>query len=118
MISVIGIKRHHPVLLLGFPLLQDLTKLSLDLEEIDGTRILHLIDNFTRFSVAGRVKSKDSSEIISVIFKLWIAYFGPPSYFLSDNGREFDNEHFRDMAQNLNIIVLPTAAQSPWSNGI
>ena len=38
--------------------------------------------------------------------------------FFSDNGREFDNEQFRDMAHNMNIIVRPTAAQSPWSNGI
>ena len=112
-------KKAPPRPVVGFSLAKRFNEtVSLDLKEIDGTRILHLIDNFTRFSVAGRVKSKDSSEIISVIFKLWIAYFGPPSYFLSDNGREFDNEHFRDMAQNLNIIVLPTAAQSPWSNGI
>ena len=38
--------------------------------------------------------------------------------FLTDYGREFDNENFRDMAQNLNIIVRTTAAESPWSNGL
>ena len=28
------------------------------------------------------------------------------------------NQFFRDMAQNLNIIVRSTAAQSPWSQGL
>ncbi len=38
--------------------------------------------------------------------------------FLTDNGREFDNQFFQDMAQNLNIVARTTTAQSPWSNGL
>ena len=91
---------------------------SMDLKEIKGIKILHLVDNFTRFSVASKVNSKESLEIISVIFKIWIAYFGPPLNFLTDNGGEFNNESFREMAQNLKVIVRTTAAQSPWSNGL
>ena len=37
---------------------------------------------------------------------------------MTDNGREFNNQSFRDMAQNLNIVVRTTAAESPWSNGL
>ena len=40
------------------------------------------------------------------------------TFFLSDNGREFDNKEFQDMAQNLNVVVRTTAAQSPWHNGL
>ena len=36
----------------------------------------------------------------------------------SDNRREFNNQSFRDMAKNLNIVVNTTAAESPRSNGL
>ena len=62
--------------------------------------------------------NKESKEIITKVLRFWVSYFGAPDIFLTDNGREFDNEEFRDMAQNLNIVVKTTAAQSPWSNGL
>ena len=103
----------------GFPLASRFNEVvSMDLKDIAGVKIIHLIDNFSRYSAALRVNSKDSEEVINAIFKVWIAYFGAPEQFLSDNGGEFDNEKFRDSAQNLNIIVKTTPAQSPWSNGI
>ena len=91
---------------------------SMDIKEIESNKVLHMIDHGTRYSVAVRLHSKESSEILRAIFKHWIAYFGTPGSFLTDNGREFNNQLFRDMAQNLNIIVRTTAAQSPWSNGL
>ena len=41
-----------------------------------------------------------------------------PECFLTDNGREFNNSEFRDIAQYMNSIVKTTAAQGPWSNGL
>ena len=90
----------------------------MDIKEIKGVKVLHLIDHFTRYSVASKIKSKESSDILNVVLRCWIAYFGAPSAFLSDNGREFNNENFRDFAQNMNVIVRTTAAESPWSNGL
>ncbi|PIK39346.1 hypothetical protein BSL78_23810 [Apostichopus japonicus] len=43
---------------------------------------------------------------------------GAPKKFLSDNGGEFANEEFRDMAENLNIEIWNTAGYSPWQNGL
>ena len=91
---------------------------SMDIKEIDSIKVLHMIDHATRYSVAVKLSSKESAEILKVVFKFWIAYFGTPDAFLTDNGREFNNQSFRDMAQNLNIVVRTTAAQSPWSNGL
>lgn len=51
-------------------------------------------------------------RIFSVVFINWISYFGPPKLFLTENGNEFENENFRDMTQNLNIILKTTAAES------
>ena len=90
----------------------------MDLKDIKEHKILHLIDLATKYSVAVKIPNKESTTIIKVIFMYWIAYFGAPKNFLSDNGREFDNQDFRDMCQNLNVIVRITAAQSPWSNGV
>ena len=44
--------------------------------------------------------------------------FDPPKKFLSDNGGEFANELFLELAESLNIRVLNTVAESPWSNGL
>ena len=47
---------------------------------------------------------------------MWIAYFGTPLKFLSDNGGEFGNDVFREMNEKLNVQTLITAAESPFSN--
>jgi transposase InsO family protein len=91
---------------------------AMDIKEILGHKVLHMIDHGTRYSVAARISNKESKTIIETIFRYWISYFGSPKNLLTDNGREFNNESFRDMAQNMNIIVHTTAAESPWSNGL
>ena len=112
-------KRSPPKPVVGFALATRFNEaLSMDIKEICGIKVLHMIDNFTRYSAAVVLKSKESSEILKAVFRYWVAYFGPPAKILTDNGREFNNELFRDMAANLNITVLSTAAQSPWSNGL
>ena len=52
-------------------------------------------------------------KIPSAIFKHWAMYFGTPGFILTDNSREFKNQSFRNKAQNLNIVVHTTAAESP-----
>ena len=48
----------------------------------------------------------------------WMAIFGAPVRFLSDNGGEFKNYDFQDMSENLNVEIATTDAESPWSNGV
>ena len=43
--------------------------------------------------------------------------FWVPKKFLVDNGGEF-NKDFRSLCENVNICILTTAAESPWSNGL
>ena len=103
----------------GFPLAQEFNEVvAMDIKEIAGKMVLHLVDHATRYSVASLLKCKRSDEIVKVVMQFWVAYFGAPKILLTDNGREFNNEEFREMAQNLNIIVKTTPAQSPWSNGV
>ena len=89
----------------------------MNLKQVSGKLVLHLIDHATRFSTTGVIPSKDRDVIISKMFQIWISIFGPPKQILSDNGGEFANEDFRIMAEKLNTTVR-TTAESPWSNGI
>ena len=77
-----------------------------------------MVDHATRYSAAAIISSKQKEVIIDKIFKHWIAIFGTPNLFLSNNGGEFNNELFREMGEQLNINIKTTAAESPWSNTI
>ena len=112
-------KKVQPRPVVGFSLASRFNEwVALDMKDIKGNKILHLIDLFSKYSFAVRVPNKESLTIINTIFKYWVAYFRCPSNILTDNGCEFDNQYFRDMCQNLNIIVRMTGAESPWSNGV
>ena len=84
----------------------------------DNVWVLHLIDSFTRFSGGVIINNKRPDTIIKGIFECWIKFLGVPRKILTDNGGEFVNQEFMDMADNLNIHVMTTPAEAPWCNGI
>ena len=90
----------------------DLKMLSL------GQIILHMVDTVTRYSVAARVNNKGAPEIMEKVFKSWVAVFGRPHTFVSDNGGEFVNETFNQACSLLNIRIKTSPAESPWCNGV
>ena len=53
---------------------------------------LHLIDLATQYSAAAVIRSKGKDVIAKKLCQIWIAIFGSPHKFLSDNGGEFSNE--------------------------
>ena len=78
--------------------------------------VLHETDHTTWFSAANFVASEHREQNISVLLKIWISVFEPPSKFFSDNDGESSNNDFNDMCDLLNIIVEKTAAESPFLN--
>ena len=92
--------------------------IAMDLKEINGHLILHIIDHATRYSQACAVPSKKTKVIISAVLQNWVALFGSPMRILTDNGGEFSSEQFREMGEKLSTRIVTTAAESPWSNGI
>ena len=86
---------------------------AMDLKVIDSKLILHIIDHFTRYSAGCVIPSKRKEVIIASVLKIWISIFGTPKQFLSDNGLEFNNEDYKEMAEKLNTKVKTTAAESP-----
>ena len=83
-----------------------------------GICFLHLIDLYTRFSLAKIIKSKHLSVIIQNVF-MWVANgFGTPEKPLIHNGGELANESYKEMAEQFNVEICSTAAESPRENGI
>lgn len=107
----------------SIPLARDFNDVvAMDLKEWDKKKnicFLHLIDMATRYSVSVVIHKKERQVIIDKILEKWIGTgLGTPEKFLTDNGGEFCNSEFRDMCENLNITVMNTAAESPFSNGL
>ena len=48
----------------------------------------------------------------------WLCIFGPPKSILTDNGREFVNDHFIKLTEAFSITIKSKAEYSPWSDGI
>ena len=71
---------------------------AMDLHEIDSKLwYMHIIDEFSRFSNAQIIRSKDMS--VRTFMKSWISIFGAPRKVFSDNGGEFIGDDFFDMCE-------------------
>ena len=91
----------------------------LDLKKFEQYQIIYMIDGYSRLTIAKLSVSKLPKDIINALLESWVAAgYGVMEKILVDNGGEFDNADFRESCSVLNIKVITTAAQSPWSNGI
>lgn len=112
-------KRTPPRPVVGFPLASSFNEtVAFDLKFFDGQIVLHMIDHATRYSRACVIPNKGKHTIVKALMEHWIAIFGAPGFFLSDNGGEFVNDEVIELAEQFNITVRTTAAESPWSNGL
>ena len=114
-------KNPPPRPVVGLPLSDDFNQVvCMDLKETIHNKewILHLIDSKTRYSQARLIKSKQQEVVTDAVMMMWVAYFGAPHSFMSDNGGEFSNETYHEMCEKLNVVTATTAAESPFSNGM
>lgn len=113
-------KRTPPKPAVGLPLATEFNQVvGVDLHTIKpGLYYMHMIDLFTRYSAACVIHNKLPSTIVNKFIQTWISVHGAPKSIISDNGGEFNNPDFRDMAENFNIGIKTTPAESPWSNGL
>ena len=113
-------KKPDPKPVVAYPLTREFNEtVALDLYELDSNLYYaHFIDHFTRLSGAAIIRSKDPGIVLNKFLQHWVGLYGSPRKVLSDNGGEFNDEQFRDMAESFNIRVTTTAVESPWSNGL
>ena len=115
-------KKAKPRPVVGFPIAKVFNEtLAMDLKEVAYSPkiwLLHVIDHATRYSASCVIRSKKKEVIVKKLFQIWISTFGHPKKIFVDNGREFENSEFMSFCENMNIRILTTAAESPWSNGL
>ena len=112
-------RKTPPKPVVGLPLATRFGQLvAMDLKQFGKVHLLHLIDHATRLSGGCVVRTKKPAVIIRQIFQFWISIYGAPEAFLCDNGGEFNNAEYRELAEKLNITIKTTAAESAWSNGL
>ena len=112
-------KKPPPRPVVGLPMATEFQEtIAMDLKSYNGKLLIHIIDLCTRLSASSVIPNKNRETIIGKIFKIWISVYGKPQKILTDNGGEFANSAFLEMAEQLDITVKTTAAESPWSNGV
>ena len=113
-------KKTPPTLVVSLPLATRFNEvIAMDLKKFGDVYFLQLIDLFTRFCKSEVIMRKTPSVIIDSVITEWIgAGMGAPDKFLIDNGGEFDNESYHEFAEQFNVEICATGAQSPWSNGV
>ena len=113
-------KRPGPRPVVGLPLASDYNEtVAVDLHQLEpNVWYLHIIDEFSRYSAGCITYTKKAEKIVQYFIKHWIAIHGAPKRVFSDNGGEFENHEFKEMAEEFNMELLTTPAYSPWSNGL
>ena len=65
----------------------------------DGTYMLHMIDEFSRYSVGALVTTKKAQVFVKAFVINWARYFGYLLSLFFDNGGEFNSDLVREFAE-------------------
>ena len=80
-------------------------------------RMLTVIDEFTRESLAIEVGRRlRSDDVLHLLADLFVRY-GPPDHIRSDNGSEFTAKAVRGWLGKVGVKTLFIEPGSPWENG-
>jgi hypothetical protein len=82
------------------------------------TKILTIIDTFTRWTLAIPLRAAGSIDIAKAIFTNVLCIFGKPNRIISDNGTEFLNVANEYMFQRWGIETTFTGGYNPQANPV
>ena len=83
---------------------------------IEGFNYLIIIDAFSKWPEVVRMKSISSERTIKELNKVF-SQFGYLKMLISDNGRQFTTEEFRNFCKTYNMKHIKTPPYHPQSNG-
>ena len=75
------------------------------------------IDYFTKWVEAETLATITEKNVRSFVWRCIICRFGIPRVFILDNGRQFDNDPFRDFCSQLGIKNHYSSPAHPQANG-
>ena len=79
--------------------------------------LLVAIDYFIKWVEAEALATITEARIQNFVWKNIICRFGIPLTIISDNGRQFDNQGFRDFCSGLGIKNQYSSPRHPQANG-
>ena len=74
------------------------------------------IDYFTKWVEAEALATITEKNILSFISRCIVCRFGIPRVLVSDNGKQFDNDSFRDICSQLGIRNHYSSPAHPQAN--
>lgn len=89
-----------------------------DVVQIDGKNVLHMVDKATSLNAAGFLKNLSSAEAWRVFKLCWsLIYIGPPAYIAHDPGRNFIGPAFKQGAVEDGVTLSPQPVEAHNSIG-
>jgi hypothetical protein len=79
---------------------------------------LTIIDRYTRWLEFVPMPTKTAEDVVTALFKEWIARYGVPEVILSDNGLEFRNNLLSSLSEKLGVRRQFSAPYHPKTNGL
>ena len=79
--------------------------------------LLIVIDYFSKWVEAEALAMITEAKVRSFVWKNIVCRFGIPQTFISDNGRQFDNQGFRSFCLSLGIKNKYSSSGHPQANG-
>ena len=80
--------------------------------------ILVITDHFRRYTQIYATKNKSARTAGSRLYNDFILRLGSPERILQDQGREFENDLFRNLNKTFGISKLPSTPYQPMTNGL
>nr|ABA98294.1 retrotransposon protein, putative, Ty3-gypsy subclass [Oryza sativa Japonica Group] len=75
------------------------------------------VEYFSRWIEAEPLGAITSAAVQKFVWKNIVCRFGVPKEFISDNGKQFDSDKFREMFKGLNLEIRFVSVAHPQSNG-
>ena len=88
------------------------------LPSVDGKRfILTIIDRHTSWPEAIPIHDITAAAVTKAFVSTWIGRFGPPEIVITDQGRQFFSNHFKETCRKFGIEHRHTTPHHPECNG-
>ena len=118
------VKSNSKTTIIPIPATQSFERLQVDilgplpLTKLGNRYIVVFIDSFTKWVEAFPTSSITAATIAEMFYKEIICRFGCPRSILSDRGKQFDCQLFKELCQLTNTTQLLTSGYNPRCNGL
>nr|GEX43194.1 reverse transcriptase domain-containing protein [Tanacetum cinerariifolium] len=84
----------------------------------EGKFLIVVVDYFTKWIEAKAVATISGSQVNKFVGDNIVCHFGLPEEIVTDNGKQFSGDPFKDWCEKLNIVQCFDSVKHPQSNGL